>query len=89
MEKPCKLSLTLDEFFEKINKKEALDTYVLLMWYKQGEGWEPEEFNIILEYDLNIGAWIWSWDWDEGGEAYILGYQRLDEIDVAGQGIDE
>lgn len=89
MEKPCKLSLTLEEFFEKINNEEAFDTYVVLMWYKQGEGWEPEEFNIILEFDINLRAWVWDWDWDEGGEAFILGYQRLDEIDVAGQGIDE
>lgn len=88
MEKPCKLSLTLEEFFEKIDD-ENLDTYVVHMWYKQGEGWKPEEFNIILEYDLNIRAWIWSWDWDEGGEAFILGYQKLDDIDVAGQGMDE
>lgn len=86
MEKPCKLSLTLDEFFKKLDD-ECLDTYVVNMWYKQGEGWEPETFNIIIEYDCNLGAWVWSWDWDEGGEAFILGYQRLDEIDVAGQGI--
>ena len=51
------------------------------------EGKKRTIFNIIIEYDINLRSWIWSWDWDEGGEAFILGYQRLDDIDVAGQGI--
>ena len=89
MEKPCKLSLTLEEFFEKIDHSDFFGTYVVSMWYKQGEGWDPEEFNIIIEYDLELRSWVWSWDWDEGGDAFILGYQELDDIDVAGQGIGE
>ena len=87
MEKPCKVCLTLEEFFEKIDHNEFFGTYIVNMWYKQGEGWDPETFNIIIEYDLELRSWVWQWDWDEGGDAFILGYQRLDEIDVAGQGI--
>ena len=86
--KPCENCLTLEEFQSRIEKEveNGNVTFIVNMWYQQAPGYEPDDFNIIYEYNYH-GYYVWDWDWDEGGEAYILGYAPLQSIDIAGRGI--
>ena len=86
MEKPCELCLTMDEFYKKIEKM-PIDTYLVELWYKQGNNYEPETLSVIYDWDNKTNSYWWSWDWDEGGVAFVLGFDAIDHIDLAGRNI--
>ena len=87
MDKPCKKCLTIDEFYSKLDTM-TIESYIVCLEYYQTPD-DPELINLYIEPEWINGElnWIWETDWDEGGEAFVLGFQSIDSIDVRGVNI--
>lgn len=85
MKKPCDKCLTMDEFYSKLDTM-CIETYVVCLEYYQSHDDEPELITLYIEPEWSKGElmWIWETDWDEGGEAFVLGFQPINDIDVIG-----
>lgn len=83
--KPCALCIPMKEFYERI-KNLPYGDYVVNLWYQQNEHYKPDDITTIY-YNYPDSDAGWLDDWDEGGEAYVLGFDVLHHIDVVGRGI--
>lgn len=81
--------MTLDEFFEQIEKDGIFEDLIVRLSYKYD--WEPENARIISNEILTPdedGYMVWLNDWDEGYTnqkdcpVYVIGYIKVDDIDI-------
>lgn len=75
--------MTLNEFFEEIDKEEIIEDYIVRIKYKYS--FEPDDDYIIsnefLFWDCECGGYVWFNDWYEGQQnVEVLHYISLDKV---------
>ena len=87
--------MTLDEFFEQLEKDGPYETLIVRLSYKYD--WEKEDERIISNEILTPnewGGWEWLNDWDEGytnqkdSPVFVIGYIKVDDVDIRQKGDD-
>lgn len=75
---------SMDEFHDFATNNNLFGAYVVCIWYKQCDLYPVEILNeyVWIDYD----GFTWDMDWDEGGEAYVIGYEKVDALDIIGKG---
>lgn len=76
--------ITMDEFHEYARANHIHGPYIVCIWYRQSELYPVEILNefVWIEHDF----FEWDMDWDEGGEAYVIGYECVYNLDIKGKG---
>lgn len=84
MEKPDCKYVPMDEFREYAMSQHLFGAYIVCIWYKQCDLYPVEILNeyVWIDYD----GFTWDMDWDEGGEAYVIGYEYCNNLEIKGRG---
>lgn len=76
--------ITMDEFYEYAIAHHLIGAYIVCIWYRQSDLCPVEILNEYVRIDYD--CFEWDMDWDEGGEAYVIGYEYVNNLDIKGKG---